>query len=130
VTASTTEGTAGRKRTVTLISGDRVTVAGDGVQVTPGKGRDGVTFVTRKIGDRLRVVPSDAFPLLRADRLDPRLFDVTTLLEFGYDDSLGNLPLLVTGAGASARSALRSQLAASGATVVRDLPAVNGSRPA
>ncbi|MFF5211597.1 S8 family serine peptidase [Streptosporangium sp. NPDC000396] len=118
--------TAGPIRTVTLITGDRVTVAGDGVQVTPGKGREAVTFATQEIGGRLRVVPSDAFALLREDRLDPRLFDVTTLLEFGYDDRRADLPLIVAGSGTAAKSGLRPHLAAQGATVTRDLPAVNG----
>ncbi|MFI6179807.1 S8 family serine peptidase [Nonomuraea sp. NPDC051191] len=43
-------------------------------------------------------MPSDAMPLLNAGRLDARLFDVTTLLEYGYDDRRRDLPLVVTGA--------------------------------
>ncbi|WP_214408808.1 S8 family serine peptidase [Sphaerisporangium fuscum] len=112
---------AGQRRTVTLITGDRVTVFGHGAQVTPAKGREGVTFAVREIAGRLRVVPGDALPLLRQDRLDPRLFDVTTLLESGYDDRRADLPLIMTGAGGAAK--LRSQLTAQ---VARDLPAVDG----
>ncbi|WP_146104230.1 S8 family serine peptidase [Nonomuraea solani] len=86
-------------RTVTLISGDRVTVAGEpGAVIEAGEGRKGVTFLTDASGGRLRVVPSDAVPLLQAGRLDSRLFDVTTLLEYGYDDRRKDLPLVVTGA--------------------------------
>ncbi len=107
-------------RTVTLITGDRVTVAGGGaMSIAGGKGRDGVRFLTSRAGGRLRVVPSDALPLLHAGRLDRRLFDVTALLEFGYDKRQ-DLPLIVTGA------AGRAALAGRGARVVRDLPVVKG----
>ena len=39
---------------------------------------------------------ADALPLLRSGRVDRRLFDVTGLIEAGYDDAhRDNLPLLV-----------------------------------
>ncbi len=86
-------------RTVTLITGDKVTVTGPtSAAVEPGEGRERVTFLTDVARGRLRVLPDDAAPLVRAGRLDPRLFDVTGLLELGYDDSRKELPLLVTGA--------------------------------
>ncbi|WP_221762707.1 S8 family serine peptidase [Nonomuraea sp. WAC 01424] len=109
----------GTARTVTLITGDRVTVTADAVRVSPGKGRKNVVFSTRKFGDRLRVVPGDALPLLAGGRLDPRLFDVTTLLEYGP----GALPLIVAGPD----GARRPGLAAKGMAVTLDLPAVNGA---
>ncbi|NUW39761.1 S8 family serine peptidase [Nonomuraea rhodomycinica] len=100
-------------RTVTLITGDRVTVTG-GLTATirPAPGREDVAFRTGTSGGRLSVVPSDVVPLLGAGRLDPRLFEVSTLLEYGYDDRRAALPLIVTGAarprtlrgGANARS--------------------------
>jgi subtilisin family serine protease len=72
-------------RTVTLITGDRVTVADDGrMSISRAKGQDGIRFLTARVGGHLRVIPSDALPLLRADRLDGRLFDVKSLLDFGY----------------------------------------------
>lgn len=92
---------------VTLITGDRVTV-GDGGRyaVARGEGRDGITFAVRRDRGHLHVIPSDAAPLLRDDRLDPRLFDVTTLIESGYDDRRADLPLIVTApSGPAARSA-------------------------
>ncbi|WP_433413664.1 S8 family serine peptidase [Microtetraspora malaysiensis] len=86
-------------RTVTLVTGDKVTVTGaTSAMVEPGEGREKVTFLTDETRGRLRVLPSDAAPLVAAGRLDPRLFDVTGLLELGYDDSRKELPLLVTGA--------------------------------
>ncbi|MEU4230080.1 S8 family serine peptidase [Nonomuraea sp. NPDC026600] len=85
--------------TVTLVTGDKVTVTGPtSAVVEPGEGREKVTFLTDEARGQLRVLPSDAAPLVQAGRLDPRLFDVTGLLELGYDDSRKELPLLVTGA--------------------------------
>jgi len=93
------------EHTVTLITGDRVSVVDRGgrlepVRIEPGPGRLRVTFAASAAGGRLRVTPSDALPLLRAAQVDPRLFDVTALVEFGYDDSRADLPLIVTGTGA------------------------------
>ncbi|SEH03625.1 Subtilase family protein [Nonomuraea solani] len=89
--------------TITLITGDKVTVTGPtSAMVEPGEGREKVTFLTDEARGRLRVLPGDAAPLVAAGRLDPRLFDVTGLLELGYDDSRKELPLLVTGASGSA----------------------------
>jgi subtilisin family serine protease len=93
-------------RTVTLVTGDRVTVVMGQrpsiAAVVPAKGRKGISFAVSQFGGRLRVVPSDAVAGLAAHRLDPRLFDISTLLEFGYDDRRPDLPLLLQGAAASA----------------------------
>lgn len=110
-------------RTVTLITGDRVTVANNGrMSISRAKGRDGVRFVTASADGRLRVIPTDALPLLREGRLDARLFDVTSLLEFGYDRR-PELPLIVIDAAAGSAHA---SVTGAGARVVRELPAVNG----
>ncbi|MFC6016309.1 S8 family serine peptidase [Plantactinospora solaniradicis] len=112
-------------RTVTLITGDRVTVRADGAaSFAPGAGRDGIPAVTRRLDERLQVTPVDALPLVQDGRLDPRLFDVTALIGFGYDDRRGDLPLIVTADGS--RSAARGTVTARGAEVVRDLPSVGG----
>lgn len=77
--------------TVTLITGDRVTIA-DGqeptVTIEPGRR---VTFQTTYVDGNVRVVPSDVAHLL-GKVLDPQFFDVTTLARSGYHDSL---PLIV-----------------------------------
>src|SRR3954452_2674626 len=78
---------AGDRRTTTLLNGDRVTLTADGgVSVAPGPGRSKVVMLTSTVNGHVRVIPADAVPLLRAGRLDPRLFDVTGLLADGYDD--------------------------------------------
>jgi subtilisin family serine protease len=117
-------------RTVTLVTGDRVTVAGNNTgraTIQRGKGRERVAFVTRTIRGHLYVIPSDALPLLRAGRADSRLFDVTALLAFGYDDRRGNLPLIVTypgGANGAARASARASASVPGVRVTRELPSV------
>jgi len=114
-------------RTVTLVTGDRVTVLGDDAQsvlVEPGAGRAHITFVTRRTKEHLQLIPSDAVGLMDTGRLDPRLFDVTTLLAYGYDDRRAELPLLITtnGAGAARVTAAAITAEAAGARVTRRLP--------
>jgi subtilisin family serine protease len=94
-------------KTVTLITGDRVLV--DGMQVLPGKGRERIPFRQQRDnnGD-VHVVPMDAVRDIGTGRLDPRLFNVTKLIEYGFDDtSRKDIPLIVSGGGAQGR-ALRS----------------------
>ena len=111
----------GPVRTVTLVTGDQVTVSGDGetVSAQAGPGRDGVTFEVTRAAGQTRVVPSDAGPLLAAGRLDARLFDVSGLLAAGYDRR-ADLPLILTGSGGSPVAAVR------GLAKQRDLPAGQG----
>ncbi len=108
---------------VTLITGDRVTIMGEGVSsIEPAKGREGIAFSTRRKGDHLYVIPQDTVQLVAAGRLDERLFDVTTLLRSGYDDaSRKDLPLIVIYGPGSRGAPL------SGASITLDLPSVNGA---
>ncbi|AGZ40268.1 S8 family serine peptidase [Actinoplanes friuliensis] len=110
---------------VTLITGDRVTVRGDGTtSVEPGPGRRDMRFATYRTATGRHVVPVDALRLLRAGKLDARLFDLTALTAAGYtDERTRELPLLVAypkAQGGKARSATTVQ----GARVTRDLSAV------
>jgi subtilisin family serine protease len=125
--ADPTRSPAGATRSVTLVTGDRITVGANGqALVRPGPGRAGVPMQVLRRDGHLHVVPADAAPLLRSGRVDARLFDVTTLLEFGYDDRRGDLPLILTaGAGGAARGSALAR--ARGAEVVRELPAVGGT---
>ncbi|MEV4551077.1 S8 family serine peptidase [Nonomuraea wenchangensis] len=117
--AHASAGAAGNARSVTLITGDRVVLAPDGSPlITPGKGREGIDFHTFGSGERLRVVPGDAIEPLRQGRLDPRLFEVSTLAASGYDDRSRHLALVVTGA-----PAIRSLRGGAGQ---RTLAAVDG----
>jgi subtilisin family serine protease len=107
-TATTGPAFTAQTRAVTLITGDTVRVRSVGgqtaVDVDPGPGREKIPFLTSSAGDDVRVIPADAAGLLAGGRLDDRLFDVSTLLRFGYDDTRRTLPLLVQRTGA--RSAL------------------------
>ncbi|MGQ5261783.1 S8 family serine peptidase [Micromonospora sp. ZYX-F-536] len=118
--------TADRSATVTLITGDRVTVTASGAAVQPGAGREDVRFLVRRERGHLSVTPQDALPLLRSGRVDRRLFDVTALVEARYDDAhRDTLPLLVSyGSTGSARSAPGTL---PGARVTRELPAIRGA---
>lgn len=81
--------------TVTLITGDRVSVAAGQVRVHPAPGRAG-NSLRETIGGDLFVVPYDAVPLIAAGRLDGRLFDVSRLLRAGRggaDHSSVRLPI-------------------------------------
>ncbi|MGM1059922.1 S8 family serine peptidase [Saccharothrix sp. Mg75] len=104
---------------VTLLTGDRVVVNGDGSRaVEAGPGRAGTAFTTFERDGHLHVVPADAQRALASGRLDPRLFDVTGLRDAGYDDARRDtLPLVVTRTGGA------RPLAAAGVRVTLDLPA-------
>ena len=90
--------------TVTLVTGDEVTLdataaAGPpAVSVTPRAGSEGIrSFTTLRDGANVYVVPDDAAGLV-PEVLDLELFNVTALVEMGYDDaSTGALPLIVQG---------------------------------
>jgi subtilisin family serine protease len=94
---------------VTLVTGDRVLLAPDGriLTVEPAPGREHIPITRYSSGGHEHVVPHDAVPLLTADRLDPRLFDITLLREFGYDDRRATLPLITDRPVAVARNGSR-----------------------
>jgi subtilisin family serine protease len=91
---------------VTLITGDRVVVAGkhaETVSILPGAGREKMNFTTERVqlrpgeGRHLQVIPEDALPLIAADQLDRQLFDITDLLAFEYDDAhRDHLPVIIS----------------------------------
>ncbi|MEN3358227.1 MAG: hypothetical protein V7637_2209 [Mycobacteriales bacterium] len=126
---------SGAPRWVTLLTGDRValrpgTASGPGsMLVRPAAGREKVRFVRYVDRGDTVVIPADAVALVNSGRLDRRLFDVTKLVRFGYDDrSRRDLPLIVTySGGAAAAPASRARIAGSGARVGRDLPSIGGS---
>lgn len=105
---------------VTLVTGDRVRVSADGTVTVISAPRLGVHISTSVHNGHATVVPSDAAPLLASGRLDARLFDVTTLLESGYDSRRGSLPLIVVH-----DKGTRDTPGLSGTKVVRDLAAAD-----
>ncbi|MDQ3787299.1 MAG: S8 family serine peptidase, partial [Actinomycetota bacterium] len=67
-------------------------------------------------GDALYVFPSDAAPLL-GSRLDPELFNVTKLADYGYDDGV---PVIMT------RASARAAAGTGGLSVTMPLTSVGG----
>ncbi|WP_106816645.1 S8 family peptidase [Microbacterium timonense] len=120
-------GTGGQTRALTLLTGDRVEVtqAGDGryaATVTPGPGRERVTFQTLEVDGVLKVLPSDAIPFLTSGVVDERLFEVSTLLDEGYGE-LDALPLIVSWSEGTRVAGM--QIA--GAEQTRALPSIDGA---
>jgi len=112
---------------VTLVTGDVVTVStlGDGSQTAtvdrPDSATGGVRVVTTH-GD-LYVLPDEVLPLLAANKVDKRLFDVSDLIEMGYDDShTAGVPVIASfSKGRAATTAPR------GSKLTRRLTAINGA---
>ncbi|HEY9306208.1 MAG TPA: S8 family serine peptidase [Microbacterium sp.] len=106
--APTAGATAGQAHTVTLITGDRVTVTdmSDGTHtVDVDTTVDGAGVQTYQVGDDLHVVPQGAMPYLAAGALDEDLFNVSLLIEYGYDDaSVDAIPVIVEQDAAAART--------------------------
>ncbi|MFJ8962366.1 hypothetical protein ACIRG5_23545 [Lentzea sp. NPDC102401] len=105
-------------RTVTLITGDKVTVTRkDGswdAKIQPAARLGPVRFIKSVSARGVTVIPSVAEPLIRAGTLDRKLFDVTGLIDLGYDDDhTPDIPLLVEST--SARTLGR---------ITRELPSV------
>ncbi|MCF3123080.1 S8 family serine peptidase [Streptomyces arenae] len=115
-------------RTVTLITGDKVTVTGlpggkQAVTVDRPAGASGAVR-TQVSGGHVTVVPDEARSRLRSGALDARLFDVTELLWQGFGEDRGGrgLPLIVT-YDPKARAARQLP---SGVEKVRSLKSVGG----
>ncbi|MGI5146578.1 S8 family peptidase [Plantactinospora sp. CA-294935] len=127
---TTSEQRGATRFSVTLLTGDRVSVpSADAKRITvrPARSRGHIQFVVRRERDSVYVVPSDAQPLVQTGGIDRRLFDVAGLLRAGYHDGArGTLPLIVTYRPGAARRG-GDTLAAAGARVTRDLPAISGA---
>jgi subtilisin family serine protease len=100
----------GRAWKVTLLTGDVVHVRTVKnrpplVSVDPGPGRRGVSLIRDIRPDgTVRVIPADVARLI-GKKIDPALFNVTTLIKQGNDDdSRSTLPLIVQGGDTKGRS--------------------------
>ncbi|GAA4464409.1 S8 family serine peptidase [Phytohabitans houttuyneae] len=115
---------------VTLVTGDVVTVRtlAGGEQTAEVDRPDNATGGVRiqKNGGDLFVLPDEALPLLSGDKLDRRLFNVTDLIEMGYDDAkAAAVPLIARYVPGRARAA--SPVAPRGSKLVRPLASVGGA---
>ncbi|MEU4191976.1 S8 family serine peptidase [Kribbella sp. NPDC026611] len=96
-------------KTVTLITGDRVSLTGSVPSIQPGPGRTKLSFSATKVKGRLTVIPSDVRPLVDTGRLDRLLFDVTGLIESGYDDAhTAAVPVIIGYSKRKTRPALKA----------------------
>lgn len=116
---------------VTLVTGDVVTVTtmADGRQTAdvhrPDSAVGGVKI--QEIKGDLFVVPDEAAPLLGAGKLDRRLFDVTDLIEMGYDDARSAaVPLIAAYTQPKSRSAAEPT-APRGSRLTRKLKGIHGA---
>ncbi|MCX4417241.1 S8 family serine peptidase [[Kitasatospora] papulosa] len=130
------EPSATRDRPVPEVRDHAITlVTGDVVHWTDGVGRQDTVTVdrpegatggvhVRQAGEDLYVIPDEASALLAAEKLDRRLFNISTLVEMGYDDRRsGGIPLIATYAAGTGRSL---PTAPRGSTKVRTLESVHG----
>lgn len=120
----------GASHTVTLITGDKVTMgtAADGSPVNSFESPKGAsTGYHRAVVDGATYVyPDAALPYVAAGTLDKQLFNVTRLIADGYDDAhSAQLPLIVRYTNAAGRA--RTQPKVAGSSVVRRLDSVQGA---
>ncbi|MDY0909362.1 S8 family serine peptidase [Microbacterium sp. CFBP9034] len=103
-----TDPAAGSSHSVTLITGDRVTITdlSDGTHtVDIDTAIEGAGVRTYEAAGEFHVIPDVALPYLASGVLDQDLFNVTKLIEFGYDDaSVDATPVIVETDGAAART--------------------------
>ncbi|KJK33868.1 hypothetical protein UK23_44560 [Lentzea aerocolonigenes] len=110
-------------RTVTLITGDKVTVTRKNgswdAKIQPAARLGPVRFVKSVSAKGVTVIPSVAEPLIRAGELDRKLFDVTGLIDLGYDDAhTSEIPLLVESRGARTLGKITREVPAVGLSAV------------
>ncbi|MFI0716702.1 S8 family serine peptidase [Streptomyces inhibens] len=117
------------EKTVTLVTGDKVFVDGKGgvARVQRAKGREGMPVSVMRAKGHTYSIPQDAAVLLTQGRLDRRLFDVTQLIAWKYDDAhRDNVPLIVSYTGGKQQeSVARSGLSTADVDVRHRLSVVN-----
>ncbi|MCR8847888.1 S8 family serine peptidase [Rossellomorea sp. SC111] len=117
------------EHTITLITGDvvKVSTLNNGKQiinVEPAeKNGEGVRVMTIK--DETFVLPNSAMPYMSAGKLDEDLFNITKLIEYGYDDkNTDSVPVIVEYKKTKAKSI---NAAPKGAKKVRELESIQGA---
>lgn len=114
-------------RSLTLITGDRVLLDGDGgvLGVTPAEGRRSVPVQISESGGHSYVIPADVEPMIAGGKIDRSLFDATELARSEYTDLAGDgVPVIVTYT--KEDPAVRGQLRARARGGVQGLDAVDG----
>lgn len=120
---------------LTLITGDqvRVGVGPDGspavrkIMPAPRDGGGDVAFHTITRTGATYVVPADALSLISADVLDLELFNLGKLAAHVLEGTVGEVPVIVTGAAPGRRAAAATTAAVPGATLERELPSIHGA---
>ncbi|XRG79006.1 S8 family serine peptidase [Rossellomorea sp. GAMAL-10_SWC] len=118
---------------ITLVTGDVVTVDkhSDGTMVAtlaPSEDGNQVSFTEKTIDGDYYLIPDSATPFLATNAMDEALFNITKLIEYGYDDShQSSIPLIVTeeSGNDSAVSQSAEEAVTTGATKTFDLTSVN-----
>ncbi|WP_137845132.1 S8 family serine peptidase [Microbacterium sp. 2FI] len=117
--------------TVTLLTGDRVTVtelAGGERAVEVVTADPGAGVRTIEVGGDLHVIPDEAMPFVASGALDGDLFNVTKLIDYGYDDaSVDATPIIVERAGTAAGYAARYAAPLPGIDLTTALPSVDAT---
>ncbi|PET74965.1 hypothetical protein CN514_04900 [Bacillus sp. AFS001701] len=135
-TIQTTKNQSGRvteRHKVTLITGDVVNVEkhSEGTMVAtlvPNEDGTPVSYSEKTIDGDYYLIPDEATPFLAAGQMDEDLFNITKLIEYGYDDAhQSSIPLIVTEESGitSAVSEAADEAATTEATKTVDLPSVN-----
>ncbi|MGW1710519.1 S8 family serine peptidase [Streptomyces sp. NPDC002206] len=96
-----------RTDTVTLITGNQAILRtgpdGSRTATLERDGRPTSGYLTRQVKDELYVIPTEAAQLLAEGAIDEELFNVTSLVDQGYDDATTDtIPLLAVSAGRNA----------------------------
>ncbi|WP_327436348.1 S8 family serine peptidase [Streptomyces sp. NBC_01201] len=122
-------GPGARDHDITLVTGDVVhwtdgAGSQDTVTVDRPEGATGGVHV-QQAGEDIYVIPDEATALIAAEKLDRRLFNISTLVGMGYDDRRsGGIPLIATYAAGVGRSL---PAAPRGSRTVRTLESVHGA---
>ncbi|NGO80180.1 S8 family serine peptidase [Streptomyces sp. YC504] len=100
--AAMADGPAEQPRTLTLVTGETLSVSSDAegrttaTLLNDGQGR-APDVTARYMDGELHVIPDTAVPYIAEGRLDPELFNVTKLIAYGYDDAHQDaIPLIAT----------------------------------
>ncbi|MFI8684961.1 S8 family peptidase [Rossellomorea sp. NPDC077527] len=117
------------EHTITLITGDvvKVSTLDNGKQIInvepAGKNGQGVRVMTIK--DETFVFPNSAMAYMAAGKLDEDLFNITKLIEYGYDDkNTDSVPVIVEYQETKAKSV---HVEPKGSKKVRDLESIRGA---